>query len=170
MVEFAGGVADGVDVPDGVVVTGVAGVVADGVDFPDGVVADGVDVPDGVVVLEVFTFLTVTLHVNFFFPTVACTFAVPFFLPLTDTATLPFFFKEMYFFPDRIFHFTFFFVFLTLSVLLFPFVTVNFLLLRLTFFAADTSLAGIMPSNKAKESRQAVSCFFLLIIFHSSWS
>lgn len=141
MVEFA----RGVDVPDGGV-----GVVADGVDVPDGgagVVADGVDVPDGVVmtggagvVLEVFTFLTVTLHVNFFFPTVACTFAVPFFLPLTDTATLPFFFKEMYFFPDRIFHFTFFFVFLTLSVLLFPFVTVNFLVLRLTFFAADTSL------------------------------
>jgi len=120
---------------------------------------------DAGVILEVFTFLTVTLHVNFFFPTVACIFAVPFFLPLTDAATLPFFFKEMYFFPDRIFHFTFFFVFLTLSVLLFPFVTVNFLVLRLTFFAADTSFAGIMPSNKAKESRQAVICFFLLIIF-----
>ena len=118
--QLQGGVAVGVAVGFAV---GFAVSVAVGVDVPDGVVATG----GAGVVLEVFTFLTVTLHVNFFFPTVACTFAVPFFLPLTDTATLPFFFKEMYFFPDRIFHFTFFFVFLTLSVLLFPFVTVNFL-------------------------------------------
>ncbi|HCK46087.1 MAG TPA: hypothetical protein DHW28_08525 [Lachnospiraceae bacterium] len=156
MVEVARGVAVGFAV--GVAVGATVGVA---VGFAVGFAVTG----DAGVVLEVFTFLTVTLHVNFFFPTVACTFAVPFFLPLTDTATLPFFFKEMYFFPDRIFHFTFFFVFLTLSVLLFPFVTVNFLVLRLTFFAADTSFAGINPSNKAKESRQAVICFFLLIIF-----
>ncbi len=96
---------------------------------------------------------------------VACTFAVPFFLPLIVTATLLFFFKAMRFFPYRIFHFTVFFAFFTLSVLLFPFVTVSFLVLRLTFLAADTSLTGIMPSSKAKDSPHAISCFLVLIIF-----
>ncbi len=164
LVGFAG---SGVFVPDGVVGFVGSGVFAgSGVFVADGVAGFvGVAVASGLDVLFSFpAFFTVTLHANFFFPTVACTLAIPFFLPLMATSTLPFFFKVMYFFPDRIFHFTFFLVFFTLSVLLFPFVTVIFLLLRLTFFAADTSAVGINPSNRAKESRHAVSCFFVFII------
>ena len=130
------------------------------------VLGDGV----GVFVFSGFlVFCTVTVQVSFFFPIFACTFALPFFLPLIVAAVLLFFFKVMYFLPDKIFHVTFFFVFFTLIVLLLPFLIVIFLLLKLIFFAADTLVAGIIPSTRAKERKHTISFRFVLIITHFSF-
>lgn len=75
----------------------------------------------------------------------------------------------MFVFPDVTFHFTFFFVFFTFSVLLFPFVMVSFLLLRLIFFAADTPVEAVVPNNKEKAREQASSFLFVLISVGSSF-
>lgn len=84
-------------------------------------------------------------------------------------AAFPFFFIVMFVFPDKIFHLTFFFVFFTFSVFLFPFVMVSFLLLRLTFFAADTSGEVVIPSNNEKVRVYANSSLFVLILICSSF-
>lgn len=163
---------DGCSVVGGVV-TGGVGVTVGFLVSAGGVgVTVGFGLGDGVglfVFLGFFAFFTVTVQVSFFFPILACTFALPFFLPLIVAAVLPFFFKVMYFLPDKIFHVTFFFVFFTLIVLLVPFVIDIFLLLKLTFFAADTLAVGIIPRIRAKERKHTISFRFVLIITRSSY-
>jgi hypothetical protein len=169
---FTGGtIPDGVDAPAGRVLADGAEVftgcvLTDGVDMPAGrVVTDtGAFVAAGAVVLCVVSPFTVTLQVSFVPPVVACTFALPSFFPLIVTATLPFFRKVMFFFPDSTFQVTFFCVFFTLSVLLTPIVTVSFFALKLTFFAADTPLDGIIPSKREKESPTANTVLFVLFL------
>ncbi len=143
---------------------------AGGTDVMDGFVSAGADgVVTGAGVFLLAAVFTVTLQVSFFFPIIACTFADPFFCPLIVTAAFPFFFIVMFVFPDVTFHFTFFFVFFTFSVLLFPFVMVSFLLLRLIFFAADTPVEAVVPNNKEKAREQASSFLFVLISVGSSF-
>jgi hypothetical protein len=66
--------------------------------------------------LEIFSLLfplTVTLRIYFFFPYTAFIFALPIFLPLICIFCLyfPFFFIDIFFFPDIIFHTTLYFAF-----------------------------------------------------------
>jgi hypothetical protein len=94
-----------------------------------------------------------TLQLSFFFPTVACTFAVPSPLPVMFAVVLFFFFKEMNFSPDKIFQVTFFFVFFTVNDFFCPFVKVSFFLFKQIFFAASPSVIVSMPITNEKMKR-----------------
>jgi hypothetical protein len=55
-----------------------------------------------------------------------------------------------------------------LIILLLPFLIIIFLLFKLTFLAADTLVAGMIPSTRAKERKHTNSFRFVLIITHFS--
>ena len=121
--------------------------------------------------LEIFSLLfplTVTLRIYFFFPYTAFIFALPIFLPLICIFCLyfPFFFIDIFFFPDIIFHTTLYFAFFNFTVFFFPTFTEILVLLNIDFFdAALTVIEPLGTKHVINDIVTATAIAFFIIIF-----
>ena len=112
------------------------------------------------VVLVFLALFTVTVQVYFFFPAFTCTFALPDFTATILTLFFFLFFSLIHFLPEMTFHVVFFLLFLRVIVLLFPTLSMTFLLLNFAAFPLACAVQAF-PSTPALLQAAPLNIFFL---------